>query len=314
MKSKIVIITFCLLVCCAFSQESLSEIKLGEIAEISETAEVVELEIQDDEASDTTALIDIILADTSAEALSRRVFAYITLSPRIGNDRLQKDYAAFLNGRADTLLHLVKREAGSTYYNLDWYQPAVATGVSFNLETGIMLKVDEKTTVNIGAGFSFDRMRAVCSIEHSRDSSQVLRATSLLVNNTVAFSLGGSRSFDTTYFRINGVEEAGIYGGAMLLFSRYFERDTINTIFEFEKFAEKRRKNYSGVGAAGRIGLFARQEVGERSFFEYSVGYLIRITSGFNEFWENREWQNRQTAQKISSISNGLELSFTLIF
>jgi len=314
MKSKIAIITFFLFVYCVFSQENLSEIEISKISENSETAESIEFEIQDSETSDTTALIDVILADTIDESLQKRVYTYITLSPRIGSDKIQKDYASFLNRRADTLLHLVRREAGSTYYNSIWYQPAVATGVSFNLETGIVIKVAEKTTVNIGAGFSFDRMRAVCSIENTQDSLQILRATSLLVNNIMSFSLGGSRSFDTTYFRIDGVEEAGIYGGAMFLFSRYFERDTINTTQQFEEFAEERRKNYNGVGAAGRIGLFARQKVGERSFFEYSIGYLIRITSGFNEFWDNREFENRQTTQRILSISNGLELSFSLIF
>jgi len=296
MRQKLVIITFFLLAFCAFSEENL---------------EIAEFEISD-ELLDTIS-IDLVLEET-VEAPQRKTFAYITLSPRIGNDKMQKDYAAFLSRRANTLLRLVQQEASSTYYDSNWYQPAVASGVSFNLETGINHKIDERTTVNIGVGFSFDRMRAILGIENRQDSVEVLRATSLLVNNTASFSIGGSRSFDTSYFRIEGIEEAGVYYGAMFLFSRYFERDTIIAHSQFDDLEHSRRKNYNGVGAAGRIGLFARQRMGERSFFEYSIGYLIRVTSAFNELWEDRGSENTPVPQKISAISNGLELSFTLIF
>ncbi|MCL2845628.1 MAG: hypothetical protein FWE23_09320 [Chitinivibrionia bacterium] len=306
MNLKLAIFILLLLVFCAFSQE-IAEIEAEETGEISETAEV-EL--------DTTE-IDISFEDIIEEISSKRVFAYITITPRIGNDEIQNNYADFLRQRADLLLPAIRRQAEDAHFRPIWYQPSVATGVSFNLETGIMLKIDERTNVNFGVGYSFDRMRAVYAIESSRDSVQVLRATSSLINNIASITLGGSRTFDTEYFSIEGVDAAGIYGGAMFLISRYFERDTIITTEQFEEnFVSARRKNTDGIGAAGRVGLFARQRIGERSFFEYSIGYIIRVTSGFDEFWDRgwNEWETPRIAQRILSISNGLELSFSLIF
>jgi len=269
--------------------------------------------------ADTSEILDVNLENFEnfeiIEDENKKLSWYFSLSPRVGVDNVKKQYADFLKRRADSLRVLVRRESdgGSRFYRDTWYQPASASGVSFCFETGISTKINAKSAVTVGVGYSFSHMRSVFGIEDWRDSLQVLKISSLLVNNSVWFSTNFKTGFDSSYFNVKGIDVAGFYAGGAFVLSRYFERDTINS--QVEKFNESRRKNYDGLGASGRVGLFAQKKIGRSSLFEYSIGYLFLVTSGYEDFWNrNYYWENAKKSGEFLTISNALELSFSLIF
>ena len=316
MKMNFAFILLFSLVLNVFSQEQRVQLQSDETEAREEISQVGEEE-ENPEISPEKNGIVADLTDTMQEAVSRRVSLYLSVSPRIGSERMQDELAVFLIRRADSLSFVLRRQATETEsFRVVAYQRAVAPGAAFNFEAGAVLNISEKSTLNFGGGFSFDRMRANYGLVNRVDSARVLRSTSSLTNNSFSFTLGVTRSFDTAYFSIDGVETVGVYSSAAFLFSRYFERDEI--IIEdsrFSDFAMSRRKKHSGAGTAGRIGLFAEQKAGERSLFRYSIGYIIRVASGFEDFWDRDFlWEDHRSVQRILSISNGFELSFMLIF
>ena len=285
-----------------------------EIAEIADTAEILDINLDLSDVSDMSEVSEIAEIFEDEGEKSKNASWYLSFTPRVGVDNIKKEYGGFLIRRSDTLLSLVRKDAGAgSFFRHVWFQPATATGVSFCLETGVFTKLNEKSSVGVGVGYAFSQMRAVYAIENTRDSMQVLRMRSLLVNNTLSLSTNYKVAFDTSYFSIKGIDYAGFYAGGAFLLSRYFERDTISS--QIEELAENRRKNYDGFGGSGRVGLFAQQKIGRNSLFEYSIGYLFSITTGYEGFWDREfYWENDKNSGKITSVSNALELSFSLIF
>lgn len=283
--------------------------------EISDTAEILDIIAEITDTADIFNILPEIMFDTIPEK-NKKTSWYILLSPRVGVDKIQKDYAAFLKERSDSLFAHIRREHGSRFRQ-NWFQPATASGISFYLGTGVSTKINANSSVETGVGYSFNQLRSVYNVEHSLDSTQeVLRMRSLLVNNALWLSANYKAGFDSLFFNIKGIDAAGFYVGGAFVLSRYFERDTINTInTEYGKFNERRRENYDGFGGAGRIGIFAQQKIGRHSIFEYSIGYLFFATTGYENFWDRGiSWINTENKGKILAISNNFELSFTLIF
>lgn len=308
MIKRILIILFVITVF-SFAEES-------NIAEIDLVVAVTE---QNDTLIDTTAeldtneIIDSIpeILDSTLLEKSKKVSWYFSLSPRVGVDEIQKEYTKYLKERSDSIFAQIRRQDAG--FNQNWFQPASASGVSFAFETGISAKINDKSSIKAGVGYSFNQSRSVYNIENSRDSVEVLRMRSRLVNNSLWLSSDYKMTFDTSYFHIKGIDAAGFYAGGSFVLSRYFERDTIKT--QQTEFAEKRRKNYDGFGGAGRAGLFAQRKIGKHSIFEYSIGYLFSATKGYEDFWSRTfYWEEDKNKSKFLSISNNFELSFSLIF
>jgi len=296
---KILIILFVVVLFC-FAQEEIA-------------AEIDSVETQRDVSVDTTEILDTIFENLEIpEEKSKKVSWYFSLSPRVGVDRIQKDYAKFLKERSDSIF---RNEFGSGFRQT-WFQPASASGISFYLGTGVSAKINANSSVDAGVGYSFNQSRAVYNVENSLDSTEILRMRALLVNNSLWLSTNYKVGFDSSYFHIKGIDIAGFYAGGAFVLSRYFERDTIKVHFEeYQELAENRRRNYDGFGGAGRAGLFAQQKIGRHSLFEYSIGYLFSATTGYEGFWDRKfYWESNKNKHKILSISNSFELSFSLIF
>ncbi|MDR0304341.1 MAG: hypothetical protein LBH98_06190, partial [Chitinispirillales bacterium] len=226
---------------------------------------------------------------------------------------IQKEYSDFLKKRADSLFSTVKKIGELKYIRQNWFQPATASGVSFYFETGVSLNLDSKSSLNIGAGYSFNRMKSIYKIENSFDSIQILKTVSRLSNNSFSLSADYKIGFDSSYFSIKGVDKAGFIGGAAFVLSRYSERDTIYS--EFVQFSNKRYEKYDGLGGSVKTGLFAQKNIGKSSIFEYSIGYMFIAVNGYDGFWQREFYGNNSDNDgKILSISNLFILSFSLIF
>ena len=308
MIRKIIIFLFFITVA-VFAQGEIADTNYVEIADTVELAELVEI-------ADSLEISEMnieILAEEAED--NKRVFWYISLTPRVGVDNIQREFTNFLSERSDTFFTRIRREAGREAYRYRqvWYQPASASGVSFALGTGIYAEINSKSALEIGAAYSFSQMRAVYGIENAVDSTEALRMRTLLVNNTIWLSANYKMRFDSSYFSIQGVDFAGFYAGGAFMLSRYFERDTVNS--EIEIFNEQRRKNYDGIGWSGRAGIFAQRKIGRNAFFEYSLGYLFSVKIGFDDFWDREfYWENNKKRDRNITISNALELSFTFFF
>ena len=293
MKKIFVIITILLFTFCAFSEEEL----------------VIEEEILDTVSvnGDVDTEID---GDAIIPTEKKKISWYFSLSPRVGADKIQKDFSEFVKHRADSLFRFARKDG---YVRQIWYQPANPTGVSFYLETGISVNIDNRMSLEFGGGYAFNQMRSVYSIENSIDSTEVLKITSRLLSNAFSFSTNYKVCFDSTYFSINGIDNAGFFAGAAFILSRYSEHDTVNSLDL--QYSEKNYRKHDGFGGSGKIGLFAQKNIGKNSIFEYSIGYLFTATIGYDEFWNRKfYWENTKGSEKILSIANSFILSFTLIF
>lgn len=315
MKKKFLTIIF-FVFCAGFAQE--------EIADTSETPQNSETDaFVSDTILESEEIPQEIPTDNELAEANKRISWYISMSPLIGVDNVQKEYTQFLKRRADTLYNQARRKEGKSNFTPKWFQPAAASGVSFHLETGISLNVNENSAVAVGGGYSFNRMKSVYVIDEyifdssyvpaKADSSQALKAVSILANNTFSISTTFKTVFDTSYFSINGVDAAGFYGKGMFLYSLYSQRDTVSS--RFDEFADKRRESYAGFGGGASVGLFARKKLASRSVFEYSIGYLFSAVVGYDDFWDRKFlWENNKKIGEIRSVSNMLIMSLSLFF
>jgi len=322
LKKKFLIIMF-FVICATFAQEEIAD--TSKILSVSETDSLVFSEENPEipDTKDSQEEKPEIPKDDEIAETNKKISPYISFSPLIGVDNIQKEYAQFLKRRADTLYNQVRKKEQNSRFVSKWLQPAAASGVSFYFETGISLNIDEKYAATIATGYSFNRMKSVCLIdEYVQDSSfvpprtdslQALKSISTLANNTFLISANFKAVFDTSYFSIKGMDAAGFYGKGIFLYSLYLERDAISS--RFDEFAENRRESYSGFGGGASFGLFARKKLAKRSVFEYSIGYLFSMVVGYDDFWDRKFfWENPQKADEIRSISNSLILSLSLIF
>jgi len=233
---KITISVILLFIGCVLSQDEIS---------VSDT-NFVELQTADTAVADTS--VDTVLEKP------KKISWYFSVSPRVEADKIQKEYADFLKSREDSLLSSVKKIEEFRFARPNFLQSAVASGVSFYFETGICANFDSKTSMEVGGGYSFNRMRYIYKIENGEDSAQVLKALSRLSKSEISFSVGYKIGFDSSYFSIKGVDKAGFVGAAAFVLSRYSERDTIYCE-KILQFSQERREKYDGVGGSVKAGL-----------------------------------------------------------
>jgi hypothetical protein len=295
MIKRITITVILLFIGYVFSQDDIS---------VSDT-NFVEVQTPDTAAADTS--VDTVLEKP------KKISWYFSVSPRVGADKIQKEYSDFLKGREDSLFSSVRKIEEFRFARQDFLQPAVASGVLFYIETGICANLNSKTSIEVGGGYSFNRMRYIYKIEHGEDSVQVLKAVSRLSKNEILFSANYKIGFDSSYFSIKGVDKAGFVGAAAFVLSRYSEYDTIYCE-KLPQFSQERRGKYDGFGGSVKAGLFAQKNIAKNSIFEYSIGYVFAATNGYNGFWNRKFYgNNSKNNGEILVISNLFILSFSLI-